>query len=392
MKNKLIIIIVLFSFISSDLIAQSFDEVLKTIEGNNIELQASKKFVESKRYEYKTENLPTGPQFSYGYFPDNSTVSGTKEVLEVSQSFQMPCFYKNQKVYSNLRISKEKYAQQLLQQNLLYEAKKLLIDYIYRLKQISIIDKRLKFAQDTYNANMVRLELGDVNVLEVNKAKLHLMQVKKQENDARTEILTIKEKLNNLNGGNNLSISINDYPYESVTEIDSLMFDQLSTDPELLMNKKAFEASTQRIKVIKNLQLPELSLGYGSESVANEKFKGVTFGISIPLWGSKRSIQQAKFESEFYNLNNTSIKDSKITETKVLYEQVKALQENVKSYETILNSVNSVELLKKSLELGEISVIEFFTEMFYYYEVYDDYLAVEKDYHIAITELYKYKL
>ena len=392
MKNKLFIILALFTFISSGLIAQSIDDVLETIESNNKDIQAGSKYVESKTYEYKLNNLPDGPELSYGYFPDNSTVSGIKEVFEVSQSFQMPCFYRNQSAYSKLMINQEELSQQVLRQDVLSEAKSLLIDYIYLMKQISVIDKRLKFAEDIYNAYLVRLEVGDANALEINKAKLHLLQVQKQEKNYRNDILTVKEKLNNFNGGNNLKIDFNDYPNTELTELDSLLFEKMTGDPELLLNQKVVEASEKRVKVVKNLQLPKFSLGYGSETVADEKFKGLIVGLSVPLWSSKNRMQQVKFESEFYNLSNISIREKRITEAKIQLETVKSLKENLESYETVLNSVNNEDLLNKSLEFGEISVIEFFTEMFYFYETYDDYLEIEKEYHHAFAELYKYKL
>jgi len=152
------------------------------------------------------------------------------------------------------------------------------------------------------------------------------------------------------------------------------------------------EASEKQIMVTKNLQLPELSLGYGSETVAEEKFKGVLVGISIPLWSSKRAIQKAKLESEFYNLSESSLNESKISETKIMYDQANTLKENMESYQSVLGEVNSQELLNVSLKTGEISVIDFFTEMFYYYEIYDEYLTVERDFYQSLNELYKYRL
>ena len=392
MKNRKLIIFSILLILSTNVFSQTFNNLLKTIEENNKEIQAGNKRVESKRFEHKQNNLPDGPELSYGYFPDNSSVSGTKEVFEVSQSFQMPCFYRNQSAYSKLMINQEELNQKVLKQNVLSEAKNLLVEYVYLMKQIFVADKRLKFAADIYNAYLIRLEVGDANVLEVNKAKLHLLQVQKQEKEVRTKILAIKEKLKYFNGGNDLSLNVNDYPNESLTEIDSLMFEKLTTDPELLYNKKAIEVSEKQLQVTKNLQLPKFSLGYGSETVADEKFKGLLVGFTVPLWGSKNAIQKAKIESEYYDLNNISIAESKITETKIQFENIQSLKESLNSYETVLSSVNNEELLNKSLELGEISLIEFFTEMFYYYEIYDDYLLLEKEYHQVLAELYKYKL
>ena len=99
MKSSKVLIFSLLVIFTVNAYSQSFDEVLETIESNNKDIQAGSKYVESKTYEYKLNNLPDGPELSYGYFPDNSTVSGRKEVFEVSQSFQMPCFYRNQSAF-----------------------------------------------------------------------------------------------------------------------------------------------------------------------------------------------------------------------------------------------------------------------------------------------------
>ena len=392
MKNKVIVLFSVLLFISGNVFSQSFDEILNTIEQNNKDLQAGSKYLESKTYEYKLDNLPDGPELSYGYYPGNSATPGTKEVLEVSQSFQMPCFYRNRSAYSKLIINQEELKFKALRQDILSDAKNMLIDYIYLMKQISINDKRLKFAEDIYNAYMVRSEVGDVNALELNKTKLNLVQVRKDHEKLQAEILAVRENLKKLNGGEDISIDINDYPAEGIIELDSLFFDKMEKDPEVLYNQKASEASEKNVKVTKNLQLPEFSLGYGSETVADEKFQGFTVGISIPLWSSKRAIQQAKAESDFYDLNYASVTQNKLTETKIQYEKVQSFKNSLDSYETVLGSMNNEELLNRSLELGEISVIDFFTEMFYFYEVYDDYLLVEKEYHQALAEMFKYKL
>ncbi|MDA3953278.1 MAG: TolC family protein [Bacteroidales bacterium] len=392
MKSKKILMVLFLLTFSVSVYSQTFNAILKTIEENNKEIQAGNKFVESKTLEYKQDKKLAGPELSYGYFPNNSSVPGTKEVFEVSQSFQMPCFYRNQAVYSNLMINQEELSHLVLKQNILAEAKSLLVEYVYLMKQVFVADKRLKFAEDIYNAYLIRIEVGDANALEINKAKLHLLQVQKQEKELRTSIMAVKESLKNLNGGKDLNLSINDYPNENISELDTLLFEKLTIDPELLYNQKVVEASKKNIKLTKNLQLPNFSLGYGSETVVDEKFRGLLVGVSIPLWGSKNAIQKAKIESEYYNLNNVSITETKISDTKIQFEKILSLQENLNSYNGVLGSVNIEDLLNKSLESGEISILEFFTEMFYFYEIYDDYLLVEKEYHQALADLYKFRL
>ena len=392
MRNKIYLLFSLLFLVSVKVFSQSVNDILKIIEDNNPQIQAGEKYLQTKVLEYKSGNLPEGPELKYGYFPDNTTVKGTKQVFEVSQSFQMPCYYRNQSGYNKLKINEEEIGQELLRNDILFEAKNLLLDYIFLSKKIAIAEKRLKFANDIYNAFMIRLEVGDANALEVNKAKLHAMQVKKQVSDDRTSLLAVTERLKNLNGGRDLEMNIEQYPQEQLVELDSLLFDKFANDPELKLGYNRMESSQKNLKVTKNLQLPKFSLGYGSETVADEQFRGVLVGVSIPLWSSKRAIQKAKMEIQYFDLANVSLIESKTAETKITYQQVLSLKENLESYETVLNSVNNEELLQKSLESGEISVIDFFTEMFYLYEIYDDYLHIEKEYYQSLAELYKYRL
>ncbi len=56
-----------------------------------------------------------------------------------------------------------------------------------------------------------------------------------------------------------------------------------------------------------------------------------------------------------------------------------------------LMTINNIELLEKSLNLGEISSIKYFMEISYFYQVYDDYLIIEKNYYKAVAELLKLK-
>ena len=55
-------------------------------------------------------------------------------------------------------------------------------------------------------------------------------------------------------------------------------------------------------------------------------------------------------------------------------------------------TVNNNELLNKALQLGEISSLQYFMELNYYYDSYDNFLNLESDYYQVIAELNKYQL
>ena len=74
------------------------------------------------------------------------------------------------------------------------------------------------------------------------------------------------------------------------------------------------------------------------------------------------------------------------------YERMTNLKTTLEEYQTIFSSLNNVALLDKSLSLGEISTIEYFIEMSFYYESLKNYLKTEMEYNKVVAELYKYQL
>lgn len=377
---------------SADLKSQTIDDVLKIIESNNQKILAAQKLVESKTYEYRSMVLPEGPSFSYGYFPDNSTNPGPKETFEISQTLQMPCFYRNQSSLSKSLVEQERLNYQQVRQSVLSEAKNLLIESIYLTKMSLLLQARLSDAENLVFAFSKRLENGDVNVLEVNKAKLHLLTIQNQLKTVQTEISSLQMQLNYMNGGQDLNVTLTEYPVVHEIDVEQLISEKQSLDPELLAAKMQIESSAKQLKVTKNLQLPSFSLGYAGETVVDEKFRGFVFGMAIPIWGTRSEVKKANFEAQYLNLNSQLIESQVLSELKQQIDKAKTMKTNLENYLSALESVNNLDLLKKALDLGEISSIEYFTEISYFYQIYDDYIAAEKDYHKVMNVLLKYKL
>ena len=94
----------------------------------------------------------------------------------------------------------------------------------------------------------------------------------------------------------------------------------------------------------------------------------------------------------FNELNDNEHKNEHHFEILELYEEYQTLKKSLEKYQQLLFTINTVKLLDKALELGEISPSQYYMEESYFYDSYDDYLQMEKDYHLVIAELYKYEL
>ncbi len=69
------------------------------------------------------------------------------------------------------------------------------------------------------------------------------------------------------------------------------------------------------------------------------------------------------------------------------YERAVGLQAIAQKYRNLRNSSNSAELLKKALDAGEISLLNYLTELGMYYNMANLTLEAERDYQKAVTEL-----
>ena len=136
--------------------------------------------------------------------------------------------------------------------------------------------------------------------------------------------------------------------------------------------------------------MPKLQAGYLSESIFGQDFKGFTVGLSIPLWQNKNTVKFAKA--------NTVAMENMIIDNKVqLYNQLKVLhtkaielQNSSIEYKSKLQLFNSSELLKKALDKGEISLIDYILELSFYYESVNNLLELERDMNNTIAELNQY--
>ena len=79
-------------------------------------------------------------------------------------------------------------------------------------------------------------------------------------------------------------------------------------------------------------------------------------------------------------------------EIKELYERQASLKKAMDEYKTALASASNTALLDKALRLGEISTIEYFLEMSFYQNAELHFLKTERDYHLAIADLMRYRL
>ncbi|KAA6304919.1 hypothetical protein EZS27_043431, partial [termite gut metagenome] len=69
------------------------------------------------------------------------------------------------------------------------------------------------------------------------------------------------------------------------------------------------------------------------------------------------------------------------------YERTQGLKSIADAYKASVTTLDSTDLLTKSLDVGEISVLEYMVEVGWYYDMMKQALEAERDYRKARAEL-----
>ena len=372
----------------------SIDQVLKSIETNNKSLQANTKMTDAQKLEAQTGKFLANPSVEWEQMWGNRNNPGSEYTLTVKQSLDFPTTYSNKNKLANLKANTIGFQSAAYRQQLLLNAKQTCIEIIYLRKQKSLLDERLANAETMFALYKKRFESGDANQLELNKIQLELLNAQNQSRLNKAALTAAEEQLRNLNGGNPITFDATDYPAgEELINFDQLQAAFMEADPNLKSLTGDHEIANREVKLSRSLTLPKFDVGYkrnaASDHVASN---GFMVGVSIPLFENKNTVKKAKAQAEFAT---ASLEDNRLnlkTNLQQLYQQAEALQISRADYAKVLEQQRNIELLNKALNAGQLSVIDYFTELSTIYDSHQSYLDVEKEYHSILAQLYQYKL
>ena len=372
----------------------SIDQVLKSIETNNKSLQTNTKMTDAQKLEAQTGKFLANPSVEWEQMWGNRNNPGSEYTLTVKQSLDFPTTYSNKNKLANLKANTIGFQSAAYRQQLLLNAKQTCIEIIYLRKQKSLLDERLANAETMFALYKKRFESGDANQLELNKIQLELLNAQNQSRLNKAALTAAEEQLRNLNGGNPITFDATDYPAgEELINFDQLQAAFMEADPNLKSLTVDQEIANREVKLSRSLTLPKFDVGYkrnaASDHVASN---GFMVGVSIPLFENKNTVKKAKAQAEFAT---ASLEDNRLnlkTNLQQLYQQAEALQISRADYAKVLEQQRNIELLNKALNAGQLSVIDYFTELSTIYDSHQSYLDVEKEYHSILAQLYQYKL
>jgi outer membrane protein TolC len=391
--RQVIIITALLILVSITITAQNIETVLAEIERNNTTLVAYKNLNEAEKLNNKTGIFLENPEVGFNYLWGKPGLLGIRQDFSVSQSFDFPTSYGIKKKIANDKNIRADLDFELQRKTILYRTKTICNQLIYLNALHEILGERARHAEEIARAYNAKFEKGEINIIENNKAKFNLLNTRKELEANQTERGVLLAELTGLNGGKPVTFTQSTFaPVLLPVDFETWFSENEAKNIYLQQAANEIIISEKQIQLSKALSLPKFSGGYMSESVVGESFKGITAGMSIPLWENKNKVKLATAQQQVAEQIAIDKKTESYNRLKGEYEKAKSLQKILESYREALQVVNSTELLKKALDAGELSLIEYMLELTLYYETTDKFLEVENELNQMATSLFFFDL
>lgn len=392
MRNFLVFAIIFVLSAGSAFSQSSIDSVLAGVAKNNTTLSALRKKTDAEKIGNKTGLYPQNPEVELNYLWGTPQSIGNRTDIKIIQQFDFPSAYSYRNQISDLRNIQTELEYSAEYRSVLLKARLLCIELVWLNAFRNELKTRIGDARVVAESYKSKFNAGEAGILEYNKAQLALLTLSNESEIIEIERSSMISELKGLNGG----IPIDFYESVFLTQVLAPDFEQWylqaeTNNPLLSWLRQEVTLSSTEEKLSSALSLPKLQGGYMSEKIVGEQFQGVTIGLSIPLWENKNEVKYNKARTLAVQSAEYDAKQQFYNKLKSLHEKAVSQQNNLFEYRTKLLLLSNSQYLKKALDNGEISLIDYIYELTLYYESVNRLLVLERDVNKTIAELNQYQ-
>lgn len=389
MKHTLLYILVLLSL---PVKAQQA-ALLDSIEAHNTTLRALRAQVDAEVWQNKAELRLSDPEAEVGYMFGTPKGVPNRVNVSVSQPLDWGVITGRKCKWAEAgnQVSQGNY--RLQRQAVLGEAYLGLTQVVYYNRLCNELAERLRLAKEVQALYEKKFAQGDINQLEVNKVKLNASVAQADLQRAESERQTLLLDLQRMNGGLPLHCPDTLYASAPLPSLADLQQSVAAEHPQIAGGQAAIAQSEQQLKLSRSEAWPTFSVGFAGEYVKGTNYSGLTLGLSLPLWGNSRTkVRQSRAELVARKLDLADARTQLASSVQQQYASALALQQTADRLSSEIQVVSNAHLLRRSLDEGQISLLDYLLELSFYYDARTAQLEAERDARLAVAALRSYLL
>lgn len=397
------VLLFLFTAYNSQAQQLSLEQATEIALKNNYGLKATSSEVEYHRQMKKAayEIPKTQVTAMYGQYNSNIKDDNNYTVL---QQIPFPTLLVAKSALANEQMKSADLQRSVTKNELIYNVQQT----YYQLQYLSSLKRLLSHLDSLFNdfadAATTRYQTGESTLLEQSTATAKSVEIRNRLIQNNADIAIAHRRLQVL-------LSIKDTVSVSYKQVEPIVFSlnpnrSIEANPLQRKLQQDIEVSRKQKAVAVHSLLPDLSAGYFTQtmigtplsdnpspalSTASDRFSGVQFGVSIPLWIgpqiAKVKAERARQESATMQYHNGNML------LNGLYEQ--SIQEHIKQKNSLeyyqKTGLQNAELIAtqsiKAYRAGEISYTEYLINLQQVQDIKQQYLKTINDYNQSVLKL-----
>lgn len=374
---------------SASLHAQtSFNEVIDRILDNNSELKSQIVLIEAQRLDDADANSLADPEVSVSRVWGRHGI-GNKLQLDVAQEIQWPGIYAERNKAAAFTATAGTVAYQAARTALKTQVTQTLLELVYVRQQMNTVRRLADNIAKLNDAIDKGVKGGELTIIDKKKAEMESYGIT---NSLNTLCSREKQIIANLQGMTSANLNLSDisaYPVQPVHSLEEYKT-MAEISPAVAEQLAIVDQETQNAKVAHMSRFPTFTVGYQHQAEMGDRFNGFTFGMNLPVFQGRHARKAALERKNAAQLTGQSIIERQNGEIDALYSELLINKKQIEDYDRVFGDNKYLEYVLKAYEGGQISVLEYITEVQYYNELTQTRLDSEYNYHTALSSLNQY--
>ena len=406
-KSEITALLVLLLLVSSSASAQqtkrmNLKQAIQMALDSNLSVRSSTYSVDvQKALKGASWDIPkTSVEGQFGQFNSYSKDNS----FTVSQAFAFPTVYANQHKLANANVKSSEWELKISQLETATQVKQIYEQLAYLHSKQKLILWQDSLYSGFLRAAGLRMKTGETNRLEMITARSQSMEISNQLQQVNTDILIFNQKLQTL-----LNTSLTILPADTLLLRRNFLPNADSAavqgNPQLALAKHQTELSHIETRLEKSKLLPDLSIGYFSQTIkgeqtvngvprtfgAGDRFSGAQIGISVPLWFTPNAakIKAARLKEKVMQVNAENYSKSLSGNYNSLLGEYAKYNNSLNYYEK--QAVPEADLIisqaTKSYKAGEIDYLDYIQSLGRALSIKQNYLDALNNYNQTIINI-----
>lgn len=361
---------------------------MQAIARNNTTLKAMHAQLQATLLANSADNVLPDPEAEVAYLFGSPKGVEPRTNVAVTQSLDWGVLTGRRRKLSKAANTAAMAEYRVAFQKVMSEADAALVQMVYYNRLQAELEARCHEARNIMLMYEKKYTDGDVNLIELNKVRLNTAVSEAELQRAKADRAAVAQTLQRLNGGAPIAMPDTVYPATTALPPLATLKEAMPHTAAMAQAEASLAQSIAAVKLAKVEGMPEFTVGFQGEYIKDNNYSGPSIGLSIPLWGNtRRKMKAARATQVASQLSVADARQQQQSTLDQLYMQATDLNATTQQLKDHLAATTNDVLLRRSLEAGQLSVLNYLLEQSFYYSARTALLEAERDAQLAVSQV-----